>query len=151
MRGHFGESGALVKGKDEIAFWQAQSVEFEGRARAAGTQMQTSAALAVTAVAGGLLAAGAEALLAPALAVIKNAIEKFIQREGRCQRTRADGGPLTEGGSIAADGDDTPAWSRSTNGPRGSRSDQPSGGCERETTQASTRFRALAWSNEIRG
>lgn len=69
-RGHFGESGGLVRNKDEIAFWQAQSAEFEGRARAAGTQMQTSAALAVTAVAGGLLAAGAEALLAPALAVI---------------------------------------------------------------------------------
>ncbi|MCY1718697.1 hypothetical protein OVA26_17310 [Microbacterium sp. SL62] len=53
-----------MKDNDEIAFWQALSAEFEGRARAAGTQMQTSAALAVTAVAGGLLAAGAKALLA---------------------------------------------------------------------------------------
>lgn len=53
-----------------VAFWQAQSAEIEGRARAAGHLVQNAATLGVTAVAGGLLAAGIEALQAPVLAVI---------------------------------------------------------------------------------
>lgn len=58
----------------KIAFWQAQSSEMEGRARAAGTLVQNSAALGVTAVAGSILAAGVETLKSPALAVIVSLI-----------------------------------------------------------------------------
>jgi hypothetical protein len=59
-----------VDDEARVAFWQSRSSEMEGRAGAAGHLVQNAATLGVTAVAGGRLAAGLEALQTPVLAVI---------------------------------------------------------------------------------
>jgi hypothetical protein len=55
---------------DTLAFWQAEAAGYEERARAEGHQVQSCLALAVTVVAGGLLAAGFEVLAAPIVATV---------------------------------------------------------------------------------
>lgn len=62
-------SGAPGAG-ETLAFWQAEAAGYEERARAEGHQVQSCLALAVTVVAGGLLAAGFEVLTAPVVSGI---------------------------------------------------------------------------------
>jgi hypothetical protein len=55
---------------DTLSFWQIEAAGYEERARAEGHQVQSCLALAVTVVAGGVLAVGFDVLVAPIVAGI---------------------------------------------------------------------------------
>ena len=55
---------------DTLAFWQAEAAGYEERARAEGHQIQSCLGLAVTVVAGGVVAAGFDALAVPVVSGI---------------------------------------------------------------------------------
>lgn len=55
---------------DTLAFWQAEAAGYEERARAEGHQIQSCLGIAVTVVAGGVVAAGFDALAVPVVSGI---------------------------------------------------------------------------------